>query len=162
MSIQFRNARLNRSYLAKVAAAAAAAKSGGAATGSVGAAPGSAAGRPATLPADLNAADMRAARARAGAGSVLEACHPDILKAISLLWGFPEMNEYFDRLWMADEKTGPIDPDAMSELMMLARVHQSLVPRRPSRSMASIYGSNRLHETPTAANDPWSDVPRRR
>jgi hypothetical protein len=156
MSIQFRNARLNRSYLTKVAAATVAAKSAAAGKPLAGQRPGEA------LPAGVNAAELRAARARAQAGSVLEACHPDILKAVSLLWGFPEMNDYFDRLWMADGTQDPIDPEAMSELMMLSRVHQSLVPRRPTRSMASIYGSNRLHEEPTASNDPWSDVPPRR
>jgi len=160
MSIQFRNARLNRSYLAKVAAATAAAKSAAASNPAVEA---PFAGAPAVSAGDRpGPAEVRAARARAQAGSVLEACHPEILKAVSLLWGFPEMNDYFDRLWMADGSHGPIDPDAMSELMMLSRVHLSLVPRRPTRTMASIYGSNRLHEEPTASNDPWSDVPPRR
>lgn len=156
MSIQFRNAKLNRSYLAKVAAATASAKSASADRAAAPARPVPA------LPEGPEAAELRRARARAQAGSVLEACHPDILKAVSLLWGFPEMNDYFDRLWMADGTHGPIDPEAMSELMMLSRVHQSLVPRRPARTMASIYGSNRLHEAPTVGNDPWSDVPPRR
>jgi len=72
------------------------------------------------------------------------------------------MNEYFDRLWMADDAQGPIDPDAMSDLMLLSRVHQIIVPQRPNRSLASIYGSNRLHEPPIASGNPWSDVPPRR
>ena len=75
--------------------------------------------------------------------SVLEARHPDIARAIALLWGFPEMNEYFDRLWLAEGNHGPIDPDAMSELMLLSRVHQGILPQRPGRSLASFYGPNR-------------------
>jgi hypothetical protein len=83
-------------------------------------------------------------------------------RAITLLWGFPEMNEYFDRLWLADGSHGPIDPDAMSELMLLARLHQMIVPQRPGRSLADIYGSNRLFNASATTRDPWSDVPPRR
>jgi hypothetical protein len=96
------------------------------------------------------------------ADSILEARHPDIVRAISLLWGFPEMNQYFDRLWLADDTHGPIDPDAMSELMLLARVHQMIVPPSPRRSLAAIYGSNRMFDPVTLAHDPWRDVPPRR
>lgn len=95
--------------------------------------------------------------------SLIEARHPDIARAICLLWGYPEMNEYFDRIWIADGFHTPIDPDAMSELMMLARLHQAIVPQRPGRNLASILGSGRLHQHPSAASkDPWNDVPRRR
>lgn len=94
--------------------------------------------------------------------SVLEERHPDIAKAVSLLWGYPEMNEYFDRLWLAEGGQGPIDPDAMSELMLLARVHQVLVPQRPARNLARIYGASRLHEHNPVAHDPWAEVPHRR
>ena len=94
--------------------------------------------------------------------SVIEARHPDIARAISLLWGFPEMNEYFDRLWLAEGNQGPIDPDAMSELMLLSRVHQGIVPQRPGRSLAALYGGNRTNETNGRPRDPWGDVPPRR
>ncbi len=96
------------------------------------------------------------------ADSTLESRHPEIVRAISLLWGFPEMNDYFDRIWLADGSHGPIDPDAMSDLMFLARVHQMIVPQRPGRSLASIYGSNRLYDPSSTGHDPWSDVPPRR
>jgi hypothetical protein len=101
--------------------------------------------------------------------SVVEERHPEIAKAITLLWGHPEMNEYFDRLWMADGGQGPIDPDAMSELMLLSRVHQEIVPERRVRTMADIYGAGRRiggdrdhldRRAPRA--DPWSAVPTRR
>ena len=94
--------------------------------------------------------------------SIVEARHPEIARAVSLLWGFPEMNEYFDRLWLADGDQGPIDPDAMSELMLLSRVHQSIVPQRPGRSLAALYGGNRVHDTNSRPHNPWNDVPPRR
>ncbi|SPE30517.1 hypothetical protein SBBP1_530031 [Burkholderiales bacterium] len=94
--------------------------------------------------------------------SIIEARHPDIARAISLLWGFPEMNEYFDRLWLSDTFHAPIDPDAMSELMLLARVHQAVLPQRPNRSLAAIYGSSGLHGPSSNSRDPWGDVPPRR
>lgn len=109
--------------------------------------PAAARGRPAEAAADI---------------SIVEARHPEIARAISLLWGFPEMNQYFDRLWLADGNQGPIDPDAMSELMLLARIHQSIVPQGPGRTLASFYGGDRIHESSTRQRNPWNDVPRRR
>ena len=91
--------------------------------------------------------------------SVLEACHPDIVQAISLLWGYPEMNAYFEKLWMADGNHAPIAPEAMSELMLLAGVHRWLTPHRPTRNLASIYDAS---AAPPRQHDVWGDVPRRR
>jgi hypothetical protein len=93
--------------------------------------------------------------------SVLEARHPEIIQAITLLWGYPEMNTYFEKLWLDDGSGSPIAPEAMSELMLLAGVHRWLTPQRPARNMASIY------DAPTAAaaqrpKDLWDDVPKRR
>lgn len=106
--------------------------------------------------------DSRPASAPRVETSIIEVRHPEIARAISLLWGFPEMNQYFDRLWLADGSQGPIDPDAMSELMLLARIHQSIVPQGPGRSLASLYGGNRMHDTNGRPRNPWSDVPPRR
>lgn len=95
--------------------------------------------------------------------SIIEARHPDIARAITLLWGYPEMNEYFERIWVADGFHAPIDPDAMSELMMLARLHQAITPQRPGRSLASIMNNNRWRQTSSnPAPDPWREVPPRR
>ena len=95
--------------------------------------------------------------------SIIEARHPDIARAITLLWGYPEMNEYFERIWVADGFHAPIDPDAMSELMLLGRLHQAITPQRPGRSMASILSNNRWQQTSSGpAPDPWREVPRRR
>jgi len=94
--------------------------------------------------------------------SVLEVRRPDMARAITLLWGHPEMDEYFQRLWLSDGNQLPIDPDAMSELMLLAQVHRVLFPRRPERSLANIYGGDRLHESPANSGDPWAEIPPRR
>lgn len=118
-----------------------------------------AAAEPAPAPTQAHG---RTTGAADGDTSIIEACHPEIARAISLLWGFPEMNQYFDRLWLADGNQGPIDPDAMSELMLLARVHQSIVPQGPGRSLASLYGGDRLHDTNRRPRNPWNDVPPRR
>jgi len=80
-------------------------------------------------------------------------------QAISLMWGYPEMNAYFDRLWLADGSQTPIDPEAMSELMLLAQIHQAIVPQRPGRSLATIYGTDYARG---GHSDVWDDVPRRR
>jgi len=125
------------------------------------------------LTPDITTARERPAPSRSGSSgpaldpladiSIVEARHPDIARAITLLWGYPEMNEYFDRIWVADGFHTPIDPDAMSELMLLARLHQSILPQRPGRNMASILASGRLHEHPSGdSRDPWRDVPPRR
>jgi hypothetical protein len=91
--------------------------------------------------------------------SVLEAIHPDIVQAVTLLWGHPEMNRYFEKLWLADGIQTPIAPEAMSELMLLAGVHRWLSPELPARNMASIYDAS---NAPVQRKDVWGDVPRRR
>lgn len=91
--------------------------------------------------------------------SVLEARHPGIAHAITLLWGHPEMNEYFRKLWIADGSQTPLEPDAMSELMLLAQVHLHIVPEKPQRTLASIYGT--AYSAP-AKRDIWEDVIGRR
>jgi hypothetical protein len=90
--------------------------------------------------------------------SVIEVRYPGMAQAISLMWGYPEMNAYFDRLWLADGSQTPIDPEAMSELMLLAQIHQSIVPQRPGRSLSTIYGTDYT----SGRHDVWDDVPRRR
>ncbi len=78
--------------------------------------------------------------------SVLEAKHPAIAKAVVVLWGSREMNEYLTQLCLGDG-IEPIDPDAMSDLMLLSRIHHSVVPNHLNpHSMAALYdGSAALH-----------------
>ncbi len=87
--------------------------------------------------------------------SVLEMRYPGIAHAITLMWGYPEMNEYFRKLWLADGNQTPIEPEAMSELMLLAQIHLHIVPERPQRTLASIYGT--AYDVP-AKRDVWEDV----
>ncbi len=91
--------------------------------------------------------------------SVLEAMHPEIVQAITLLWGYPEMNTYFEKLWLSDGSAMPIAPEAMSELMLLAGVHRWLAPERPARNLASIYDAS---VAPPRRKDIWEETPRRR
>lgn len=112
--------------------------------------------RPATLPQALTSERMNGVQGR----SKLERCYPAMARAIELLWGYPEMNEYFAKLWIADGDAEPIDPEVMADLMLLARVHQDVVPTRPRATMASIYG--RAYGDAPARRDVWAEVPRRR
>jgi hypothetical protein len=118
--------------------------------------------------ADLAGAVDRAPSARGGLQpasrqpSVLEALHPDIVQAITLLWGYPEMNQYFEKLWLDDGTRSPIAPEAMSELMLLAGVHRWLAPQLPARTMASIYDASHAAHAARRRNDIWDDVPPRR
>src|SRR6266853_6068023 len=91
--------------------------------------------------------------------SVLEAIHPEIVQAVILLWVYPEMNVYLEKLWLAGGTQSPIAPEAMSELMLLAGVHRHLSPQHPTRNMASIYDVSR---TPERRRDLWDNVARRR
>jgi hypothetical protein len=114
---------------------------------------------PAASPAANDPMSRAAPTPRTSGRSVLESRYPGMVQAITLMWGYPELNAYFDRLWLADGTQTPIDPEAMSELMLLAQIHQQLVPQRPARSLASIYGTD--YASPRK-RDVWADVPRRR
>ena len=110
-------------------------------------------------PAANDAVTPRAPLTTGSGQSVLELRHPGMAQAICLMWGYPELNAYFDRLWLADGSPTPIVPEAMSELMLLAQIHQSIVPQRPGRSLATIYGTD---YTRSARRDVWEDIPKRR
>lgn len=64
--------------------------------------------------------------------SALETRFPRILEAIQALWGYPELNAYFDKLAIDDrgDREG-FPPDAWDEISLLMHIHQRLVP--PSR-----------------------------
>jgi uncharacterized protein len=61
--------------------------------------------------------------------STLEARFPRVASAIQLLWGYPEMDTYFAKLVVDDrgDREG-FPPDVMSDIMLLASMHQSLYP----------------------------------
>jgi len=112
--------------------------------------------RPATIPATAAKYIHSHAPSKMGQ-SMLEARYPGMAHAITLLWGHPEMNAYFERIWMADQTQTPIHPDAMAELMLLARIHHGLARERPATidSNQSMYGRqyDRLH-----SKDIWEDT----
>lgn len=105
-----------------------------------------------TAPLPVAPQPMAAARS-AQALSMLERKHPDIAQAVTLLWGYPEMNAYFDRLWQGEGDSKPIAPDAMSDLMVLARVHQSLLPTLPASP------ASEASKRPSTERDIWGNVP---
>src|SRR5512134_1013080 len=118
--------------------------------------------QPRGAPRAANDAVTRSARTPpviGGGRSVLETRHPAMAQAICLMWGYPELNAYFDRLWLADGSQSPIEPEAMSELMLLAQIHQSIVPQRPGRSLSTIYGTDYARN---GRRDVWEDIPNRR
>jgi len=96
--------------------------------------------------------------ARAQAPSLLERRYPQMARAISLLWGYPEMNAYFGKLWLPDGQAEPIDPEVMADLMLLARLHLDIVPT--TNASPSPYG--RSYPQRPGRSDVWADVPNRR
>jgi hypothetical protein len=72
-------------------------------------------------------------------GSALEG-YPAVVRALTLLWGRPEMNQYFDKVWSGQDPTLNLDPDALADLMLLAGVHRHICPYRPAQPVDAVYG----------------------
>ena len=87
--------------------------------------------------------------------STLERCHPAVIQTLRLLWGYPELNQYFEKVYSGRDSSLNLAPDAMAELMVLAGVHQRICPHRPAVSAQEVYGSSRLSE-------PWKPARLRR
>ena len=87
--------------------------------------------------------------------SVLERRHPAVIQTLRLLWGYPELNQYFEKVYSGRDSSLNLAPDAMAELMVLANVHQRICPQRPAATVREIYGSSRL-------SDPWQPARLRR
>ena len=92
---------------------------------------------------------------RDGRLSVLERRHPDVIQTLRLLWGYPELNQYFEKVYSGRDVSLDLAPDAMAELMVLASVHQRICPHRPAATVQELYGSSRL-------SDPWKPARLRR
>ena len=86
-------------------------------------------------------------RARDADESVLERFYPAVARAITLLWGYPELNQYFAKIWSGQDPTLMLAPDAMAEAMLLASVHQRICPFGPAKSVADFYGPGRWADT---------------
>jgi len=83
-----------------------------------------------------------------GETSVIEERYPAVARALTLLWGYPEMNQYFEKVWSGQDPTlASLEPAAMAELMMLAAVHQRVCPYRPAKKVEEFYGSGRWADT---------------
>jgi hypothetical protein len=79
--------------------------------------------------------------------SLLERQYPAVTRALTLLWGYPEMNQYFEKAWGGQDTSLDLDPAAMSELMTLAAVHRYICPYKPAVKVADIYGDGRRAST---------------
>jgi hypothetical protein len=79
--------------------------------------------------------------------SALEQQYPAVVRALTLLWGHPEMNQYFEKVWSGQDPSLNLDPDAMAELMLLAAVHQRVCPYRPAKSVEELYGAGHWADT---------------
>jgi len=93
-------------------------------------------------------ASAPAMSANAAGLSVLERRHPAVIQTLRLLWGYPELNQYFEKVYSGRDASLNLAPDAMAELMLLASVHQRICPHRPAATVQELYGSSRLA-------DPW-------
>jgi hypothetical protein len=87
--------------------------------------------------------------------SVLEKRHPAVIQTLRLLWGYPELNQYFEKVYSGRDASLNIAPDAMAELMVLAGVHQRICPQRPAARIEELYGAGRWSE-------PWKPARLRR
>ncbi|MGH6612458.1 MAG: hypothetical protein ACRECQ_19605, partial [Burkholderiaceae bacterium] len=75
--------------------------------------------------------------------SVLERRHPSVIQTLRLLWGFPELNQYFEKVYSGQDVSLNLAPDAMAELMLLASVHRRICPHRPAKPVEEVYGGRR-------------------
>lgn len=79
----------------------------------------------------------------AGPQSVLERKYPRVVRTLTLLWGYPELNQYFDKVSTGLDPTLSLEPAALAELMLLAGIHQRICPYRPAKAIEEVYGSGR-------------------
>ena len=103
-------------------------------------------GRPATMPASTPSNTGKPGKpepSHTGALSVLERRHPSVIQTLRLLWGFPELNQYFEKVYSGRDASLNLAPDAMAELMLLAGVHQRICPQRPAKPVEELYGGGR-------------------
>jgi hypothetical protein len=80
----------------------------------------------------------------ASAESVLELRYPRTVHTLTLLWGYPELNQYFDKISTGGEAHLQLDTAAMAEIMLLAAIHSRICPQRPTQAIDHVYGSGRL------------------
>lgn len=84
----------------------------------------------------------RASRSSADGPSVLEQRYPAAVRTLTLLWGYPELNQWFDKISTGGDPRLNFDPTALAELMLLTSIHQRICPHRPARSIDQVYGTS--------------------
>lgn len=72
--------------------------------------------------------------------SSLERIHPAVMQTITLLWGHPELNQFFIKVSCGIDPALTLEPEAMAEAMLLAALHQRICPHTPAKSVEEIYG----------------------
>ena len=70
-----------------------------------------------------------------------------MVRSLTLLWGYPEMNQFFEKVWSGQDASLNLEPAAMSELMMLAAIHQRICPYKPARKVEELYGAGHWTDT---------------
>ena len=83
----------------------------------------------------------RASRLPSDGPSVLEQRYPAAVRTLTLLWGYPELNQWFDKISTGVDPRLNFDPAALAELMLLSSVHQRICPQRPARPIDQVYGT---------------------
>jgi hypothetical protein len=88
-------------------------------------------------PLTVPAAAAKPAAAQEGK-TELEEKFARIVTQITLMWGYPEMDTYFNKLWIDDRGDRAGFPKAvMEDLMFLASLHQIAHPQQPSNAYAN-------------------------
>lgn len=83
-----------------------------------------------------------APRAVATALSVLEQRYPAAVRTLTLLWGHPELNQWFDKITTGVDPRLNFEPAALAELMLLSSIHQRVCPHRPAKAIDQVYGAS--------------------
>ena len=86
---------------------------------------------------------LNASRTSPGHLSALEQHHPEAVRTLTLLWGYPELNQYFDRVAAGNDARFNFDAASMAELMLLSAMHQRICPHRPATALDDAYATAR-------------------
>jgi hypothetical protein len=85
---------------------------------------------------------LSAPQAVASTSSALERRYPAALRTLTLLWGYPELNQWFDKISMGTDPRLNFEPAALAELMLLSSIHQRICPQRPAKTIDQVYGTS--------------------
>ena len=84
----------------------------------------------------------QAPRSAASPLSILEQRYPAAVRTLTLLWGYPELNQWFDKISTGADPKLEFEPAALAELMLLSSIHQRVCPHRPAKSIDQVYGTS--------------------